>query len=211
MKCTKINWTNMGIPHSKVAKLISVPFHVIERQRNHERKETVGSKKAFKKARHFRKLVWTTLVPSKKRARQHTNRGKIWKTTNLKALLSWNQLRMIEQNFCEKKTGRPKTTPANIIFLWAIQKWLNSSLSGSTCRQRKPVIWVAHKPPQHKNLQIGSDPLATSQYYCYISHQRSSWRWTLLHCCCCCCVLLIAREERKKDTGHIPSSTFQHV
>jgi len=122
----------MGIPQSKVAKLISVPFHVIESQRNHERKETVGSKKAFKKARHFRKLVWTTLVPSKKRARQRTNRGKKWKTTNLKALLSWNQLRMIEQNFREKKTGRPKTTPANIIFLWAIQKWLNSSLSGSS-------------------------------------------------------------------------------
>jgi hypothetical protein len=57
MKCTKINLTNTGIPHSKVAKLISVPFHVIERQRSHERKETAGSKKAFQKARHFRKLV----------------------------------------------------------------------------------------------------------------------------------------------------------
>jgi hypothetical protein len=57
MKCTKINLTNTGIPHSKVAKLISVPFHVIERQRSHERKETPGSKKAFQKARHFRKLV----------------------------------------------------------------------------------------------------------------------------------------------------------
>jgi hypothetical protein len=56
MKCTKINLTNTGIPHSKVAKLISVPFHVIERQ-SHERKETAGSKKAFQKARHFRKLV----------------------------------------------------------------------------------------------------------------------------------------------------------
>jgi hypothetical protein len=57
MKCTKINLTNTGIPHSKVAKLISVPFHVIERQRSHERKEAAGSKKAFQKDRHFRKLV----------------------------------------------------------------------------------------------------------------------------------------------------------
>jgi hypothetical protein len=60
----------MGIPHSKVAKLISVPFHVIERQRSNERKETAGIKKPSKKLDISKSLFEQHWFPTRKK---HSN------------------------------------------------------------------------------------------------------------------------------------------